>query len=175
MSESEFTITGKKKDKPGSASDLGCALVFLLLHVIAAEMDPFELALSEYVLTAAGRWYTGAIAFLVLAVASLAVALHAADPRVSAGGLTPLGVFIVAMMMAGIFPTDAIDPRATNFTLSQSGVIHASAMRWKSPRSNSTGSPAIEAADATPRRTHSPMGPAATTRFVPLEPVTRNF
>jgi hypothetical protein len=103
-----------------------CVVAFLVLHVLAADLSPVERTLSEYALTPYRWLYSVAVGAVALAAVSLAVGLSTA-PRVGVPvtATVLLGLFAAAMVVAAVFRTDAMDPHATDFTMTRSGVVHA--------------------------------------------------
>lgn len=103
------------------------ALIFVLLHVVDRRTDPIERTLSEYALGSSGWLFPFAVFAVAAAAGLVAFVLRQRAAPVPALALILLVVFAVAMVVTGIARTDAMDPRAGDFTMSLSGAVHASA------------------------------------------------
>ena len=117
----------------GSAVVLGVAAavaLYLLLHVLRPAYDPIRRFLSEYAVARFGVLMTAA--FLIQALISVALVIGLfRDVRHSGSllaGCAFLTVAAVALILAGIFPTDLSDPAGGQPRLTtRAGMVHQSA------------------------------------------------
>lgn len=98
-------------------------VLFALLHVIQADLDPTWRFASEYALGTAG--FLMPLAFLALAVSSVCLVVllwHRARGIIGRIGTVLIGVSGAGMALAAIFPTDPITTPDSEATLS--GTMH---------------------------------------------------
>lgn len=111
---------------------LAGSLVFVAcivtLHFTQPSLSPIERAMSEYALHPTGWLFTLAVIALGLGALGLAAALRLSLPTAGSFlNLVLIALFGLAMIVTGFFPTDPVDPAATDLVLTTSGMVHASA------------------------------------------------
>ena len=97
------------------------ALVIVALHLLRPERDPIALTTSTYAVGRYGALMTSAFIAMSVASAALGAALYRALPQATSRlGLTILGVWSAALLVAAAFPIDVGTQTPTT-----SGTIHA--------------------------------------------------